>query len=152
MHFPAIRTPTGMLTDRLGLIISLSCGLHCAAMTAVLILYPALWLNHSLWELGLWQNLLRLERLFLVLAWIFAVFAMSSALFRHRRLGPPVLAAVGLVLLTTAITTPMHSQPFLGSALALAGGVLLAGAHGWNLIFLRRSRNADLRTATEPSI
>ncbi|MEM7054410.1 MAG: MerC domain-containing protein [Pseudomonadota bacterium] len=140
MHFSAIPSPSSKLVDRLGLIISLSCGLHCATMTAVLILYPALWLNHSLWEMGLWQNLLRLERFFLFLAWIFAGIAMAFAFFKYRRLGPPSLAAVGLALLTIAVTTPLHSKPFLASGIALIGGLLLAGAHGWNLMHHQKAR------------
>jgi len=130
------------LGDRLGVLVSLVCGLHCAAMTALFILYPALWLNHQFWEIGLWQNLLRLERVFLLLAWLFAIIAMTPAIVRHQRFLAPALAMLGLALLTVAITSPLHNQPILGSSLALTGGLLLASAHTLNL-FANRNQKSD---------
>jgi len=142
-----IRSQLIRLADRMGVIVSLSCGIHCAAMTAIFILYPALWLNHSLWESGLWPNLLRLEKLFLLVAWLMALLSMTAALFRHRRYGPPILALSGLGLLTVAITTPVHYKPFVASTLALIGGLMLATAHGWNLVVDRKRANRPARAA-----
>ena len=151
MAFTTIPSVLHRLPDRLGLLASIGCGLHCAAMSAMLMLYPTLWLNRSLWESGLWQNLILLELWFLVLAWVFAVIAMSAALLRRRNFGPPLLAVPGLVLLTAAIATPLHNQPLVGSLIALSGGLILAAAHGWNLIHLRRCRLATPQLKTNQS-
>lgn len=151
MVFATIPSVLHRLPDRLGLLASIGCGLHCAAMSIMLMLFPALWLNRSLWESGLWQNLVLLELSFLVLAWIFALIAMSAALFRRRNIGPPLLAVPGLALLTGAIATPLHNQPLVGSLIALTGGLILAVAHGWNLIHLRRCRLAKPRLKTDRS-
>lgn len=152
MGFAAIPSVLHRLPDRLGVVVSIGCGLHCAAMSMMLMLYPALWLNRSLWESGLWQSLIRLEQLFLLLAWIFALIAMSAAVLRRRNFGPPLLALLGLILLTGAISTPLHDQPLIGSLIALTGGLILATAHGWNLVHLRRCLSCadDTSAANRP--
>ena len=118
-------------------------------MTALLVLYPTLWLNRQLWESGFWHYLIFFERGFLIVAWLFALIAMLSALLHRGRIGPPLLAASGLVLLTVAIVTPLHNQPLVGSLMALIGGLLLAGAHIWNLIDLRKQAHLDTAIPAE---
>ncbi len=119
--------------DRLGMCVALACALHCAGLTLVFLLYPTVWLNRSYWESGLWHKLLWLEWGLLALTWTMLLAAMLVGWLRHRHFGPVLLALISAGILTVLIATPLH---FSGrwTALAAAGaGLLLAGAHFWNL-------------------
>jgi len=126
--------------DRLGMIIAIGCGLHCAAMTLVFLTWPALWLNRSLWERGVWKQLMVLEWSLLGLAWLLILTASFNGWFTHRRWAPSLIGLTGAGLMTVAIVSPLHTLGYLGSSLALAGGILVAVAHWRNLQLLRRCR------------
>lgn len=119
--------------DRLGMIIAIGCGIHCAAMTIAFIAWPALWLNRNLWERGVWQQLILIEWALLALAWLLILTTAIHGWFAHRRWLPPALGLTGVTLMTTAIISPLHTLGYWGSGLALAGGILVAGAHWFNL-------------------
>lgn len=119
--------------DILGMIVSISCGLHCLALTLLFFLYPALWLNRRYWEIGLWQKLLWIEWSLLATAAGLILLAMTLGWWRHRRRLPACLALLGLAALAAATLTPLHFKGFWGSLLALAGGIMVAGAHWLNL-------------------
>lgn len=119
--------------DRLGLLAAIGCGIHCAAFSIVLLLYPALWLNRGLRESGLWTVLWWTEYTMLGLAWLLAVTAAVVAWVRCGSRLPAVLVALGLALLTIAIATPLHGTSPTISLIAVAGGLLVAGAHWLNL-------------------
>ncbi|NDY95148.1 MerC domain-containing protein [Wenzhouxiangella limi] len=119
--------------DRLGMFVAAGCGVHCAALSLLFILYPALWMNRKYWEMGLWQKLLWLEWGLLVTAWLLVIAAMLSGWLRHRRVGPAVLATASLVLMTLVVATSLHFANQWMGLVTLAAGILLAGAHYWNL-------------------
>lgn len=125
-------------TDRIGLIVSIGCGLHCAALTAAFMLWPALWLNRQLWESGLWQLLRYVELGLLVLTWALVVSASWLGWRRHGCLHPAIIGLVGAGLMTLAIFTPLHFSGAWVSMLALAGGLTVAVAHGLNLRLYHR--------------
>lgn len=119
--------------DRLGMVISFGCGVHCLAMTLAFALYPGLWLNRRLWESGMLTRLLWLELVLLGLAWLLVLLAFAAGWRRHRRLYPIIPAIVGLTLLTVAIRTQLHFMSYWGSITAMTGGLVLVLAHWLNL-------------------
>lgn len=121
------------ITDILGMIVSIGCGLHCVALTMVFLLYPGLWLNRRYWEMGLWKKLLWLEWGLLAAASLLALAAMAAGRRRHRRWGPAIIALLGLGMLAAATLTPLHFQGYRGGALAALGGLLVAAGHWLNL-------------------
>ncbi|MEM1081969.1 MAG: MerC domain-containing protein [Pseudomonadota bacterium] len=123
----------GRWPDRLGAFVSITCGLHCAAMSLLVVLYPTIWATNTGAESGLLEEIKHLEDWLFVLAWFFAVIAMGLAWFSRRTLGPPLLAALGLALLTVALKSELHEYALAGSLTALTGGIIIACAHWWNL-------------------
>lgn len=119
--------------DRLGILVATGCGLHCAALSLLFILYPALWMKRKYWEMGLWQKLLWLEWGLLASAWLLVIAAMVVGWRQHRRVGPALLAVSSLVLMTLVVATSLHFANQWMGLVTLAAGLLLAGAHYWNL-------------------
>lgn len=133
--------------DRFGVVIAIGCGVHCAALSLVFILYPTLWMKRKYWEMGLWQKLIWLEWGLLATAWVLVLLAMIPGWLRHRRPGPALLALASLVVMTAVITTSLHFAHRWISLLTLAAGLLLAGAHLWNLrLSPCKPRAADAET------
>ena len=128
--------------DRLGICASVGCGLHCAALTVVILMYPTLWLHRGLRSSGFWEALWWTELGLLALAWLFALVAAWLAWRRDRSLLIPGLAIIGLGILTLTIASPFHGRSPWISALALFGGLLVASAHALNL---RRARRLRIR-------
>lgn len=112
--------------------------MHCAALTAVLLLFPAVWLNRSLRESGVWTATLWAEWSLLASAWIFATIASGIALWLRRERLAPALALAGLTLLTVAIASPLHGSSPWVALLSVAGGLLVACAHWLNLRSIAR--------------
>lgn len=126
--------------DRLGICASVGCGLHCAALTVMILLYPTLWLHRGLRSSGFWEVLWWSELGLLVFAWLLALAAAWLAWRRDRSLLTPGLAMIGLGILTLTIASPFHGRSPWVSAIALFGGLLVATAHGLNLWRGRRLR------------
>ncbi len=122
------------------MIIALACGLHCAILTGLFLLYPTLWLKRRYWEIGLWQKLFWLEWVLLVTAWLLVLIAMIPGYLRHRHWGPGLLALTAAGMMTGIIATPLHFAGYWTSAVALLGGIGLVFAHAWNLRLLRADR------------
>ena len=119
--------------DRCGMLVAAGCGVHCAGLSLLFVLYPALWMNRKYWEMGLWQKLIWLEWALLGIAWVLVVIAMVSGWKHHRRVGPGVLAAIALVAMSMVVTTSLHFSSQWMGLVTLSAGILLAGAHYWNL-------------------
>lgn len=125
--------PPSRWIDRVGIFVAVGCGLHCAALTAIVLLYPAIWLNRSLRQSGLWTWLWWSEWSLLVGAWMLVTIAAGLVLLRRGRSRFLGFAVPGLVLLTLAIASPLHGSAPTVSALALVGGILVAIGHWINL-------------------
>jgi hypothetical protein len=139
--------PSGRRTrwiDRVGICASVGCGLHCAALTVMILMYPTLWLHRGLRSSGFWEVLWCSELGLLVASWLLALAAVSLAWRRDRGLLIPGLAVVGLCILTMSIASPFHGRSLWISALAVFGGLLVASAHVLNL---RRARRLRYRSA-----
>jgi hypothetical protein len=126
--------------DLLGMIAALACSIHCAALTAIFALYPTLWMKRKYWDMGLWQKLMWLEWSLLGLAWLLLFVAMAFGWSRHRHCGPGLLGLAPLALMSALILTPLHFSGTWTSFAAVAAGLLVALAHGWNLRLARRVR------------
>lgn len=123
--------------DRLGMVVAIGCGVHCAAMTVIFLTWPALWLNRSLWERGVWKHLLLLEWSLLGLAWLLIVTAAVAGWFIHKRVIPGLVGLTGIGAMSLAILSPLHQLGYWGSGLALCGGLMVAVAHWLNLRLIR---------------
>jgi hypothetical protein len=119
--------------DRLGMIMALACGLHCATLTAIFLFYPALWMKRVYWEAGLWHKLMWLEWSLLTVTWLVLVGAMLAGWLHHRNPGPGILAVLAAGLLTALIASPLHFSGRWTALAAVLAGLLVAGAHWWNL-------------------
>ena len=137
--------------DWLGSCISMACALHCASLTVIFTLYPALWLNRRYWEMGLWQKLFWLERGLFVVTCLIWFVAISMAWRHHRHPGPAVLGSLSLMALGVLIFSPLHfSGQWTGIAAVVAGvGIVLS--HIGNLVLSRQQRQANL-TKPAPKI
>lgn len=127
--------------DRFGMIIAVGCAAHCATITVMFLLYPALWLNRRYWEIGLWQKLLWLEWSLLGATWVLVALAMTWGWRQHRRSGPATLATVALLCLSLLILTPLHFSGRWTALLAMVAGLAIAGSHFWNLRAARHNHS-----------
>ncbi len=134
------------------MIIALACGLHCAILSGLFLLYPTLWLKRRYWEIGLWQKLIWLEWALLITAWLLLLIAMLPGYLHHRHWGPGLLAVIAAGLMTGIIATPLHFAGYWTSAVALLGGIGLLFAHAWNLRLLRTGRCRLRQGKTSPGI
>lgn len=131
------------LGDRLGMVAAIGCGVHCAMFSALLILYPALWLSRSFRQSGLFLWLYYAEWIFLALAWLLVMITMIPAVVQRRRWTAPALAAAGLLIMTMAILSPLHGRSAWVSVISLSGGLLVAAAHIINLRLLPSGPGRD---------
>ncbi len=146
MNKPAHTAQLRRWPDRIGAIVSVACGIHCAAMSLLFFLYPTILVNRATWQAGVIEQVKHLEDGLFILAWIFALIAMTMAWINRRTLGPPLLAALGLALLTIALKSELHEYALAGSLVALTGGILIASAHFWNL---NNSRPCPVRSPSQ---
>ncbi len=126
-------TPQPRWADRVGMLVAAGCGVHCAGLSLLFLLYPTIWMKRKYWEMGLWEKLIWMEWSLLAIAWILVIIAMVSGWRHHRQIGPGLLAAVSLILMSLVVTTSLHfANQWMGLA-TLGAGILLAASHYWNL-------------------
>lgn len=87
-------TPSGAWADRAGLLASLACAVHCAAMPIVIGYLPSLGLS--------WMAGERFHQWMAVICAVIAFLAFVPGLRRHRRFAPIAFGMVGIGLLTSA--------------------------------------------------
>lgn len=123
MCLPAARP---RLADLTGLVLSLTCLIHCLALPLALLLAPAL----SRW-IALPEGV---HAAILLLALPAAVIAMRDGWRRHRRVAPAMLAVAGLGLLALGLSAHegwiAAADPGMADRLLTSSGALaLAAAH-----------------------
>jgi len=122
--------------DRIGFIASFLCAIHCALLPVVLALLPTLGL-----ELGGWLDF---DQAFVVFATVLSLITLSLGWKRHHLLRPWYALAPGLILLWLGAFGPLHAHPdhdhahehaevIVHAVIMTVGGLLLAGAHFWNM-------------------
>lgn len=113
------------LLDRLGVLASAACAVHCALG---LLLATAAGVG------GLFGDE-RVELGLVVVALLIAVASVTSAYRRHRRRTPLALLALGVALITAARTLEVAETAF-----SVAGAMALIAMHTTNLRALRAAR------------
>jgi|GEM_PF-1309892 len=119
------------LSDRVGLMASGVCMVHCVAMTVALTVSPLIWFQRELFGVPL-SWLLWLEY---ALASIGATAAISAAWlgFRlHRQWLPAAGLLLGASLLLAAVFSAVHSARYWGTATIVLAGCVLIASHWLN--------------------
>ncbi len=111
--------------DRLGFAASLLCAVHCALFPVLLALLPAFGLN-----LGGWIDI---DQAFVVFATLLATTTLTLGYRRHRAFRAWALLLPGLTLVWAGAFTSLHDHSVTHAVVMTVGGLLLAGAHFWNL-------------------
>lgn len=120
--------------DRVGFAASLLCAVHCALLPLALAVLPALGLG-----VGGWVDV---DQAFVVFATLLGLSTLSLGVRRHRAFRAWALLLPGLALVWAGAFTALHDHSLLHALVMTAGGLLLAGAHLWNL---RLTHAASLR-------
>lgn len=125
--------------DRLGVVASLLCAVHCAALPFLLALLPAL-------GLGFLANQ-GFERGFIASASVLAVTMAVRGYRRHRTAHAFALLVPGLLLLWIGgFALDLGGATILHSLFVVAGGTCVSLAHIVNLRLARDSRVCDCVT------
>ncbi|MCD9028237.1 MerC domain-containing protein [Luteimonas sp. BDR2-5] len=111
--------------DRFGFAASLLCAVHCALFPVLLALLPAFGLS-----LGGWIDV---DQAFVVFATLLGATTLTLGYRRHRAFRAWALLLPGLALVWAGAFTPLHDHSITHAAVMTLGGLLLAGAHLWNL-------------------
>lgn len=117
---PALQTHRAL--DRLGMLASGACALHCLLVPLLLAVAPALgeWLHYSE----------TLERGFVWVAVLVSGFSIGLGVSRHHQLVPAVLLwSLGTLLLLPTGFGLQPSSEWLHALLMVPGGVAIALAH-----------------------
>lgn len=122
--------PLAVAADRIGATASLLCAVHCALLPFVLALLPLIGLGFLADH--------RFERVFVACAAALASVTIFTAWRRHRRLHALFLLMPGIALLLAGIVIDIGAHEWLHTALVVCGGVLVASAHGVNLVLSHR--------------
>ena len=124
---PSADPATTMLSrgDRVGMIGSLLCAVHCALLPLVLALVPTL-------SLGAFA-LVDIDQAFTVFATLLGVTTLSFGFRRHRAFHAWVFLIPGLALVWLASFSPLHDHSVWHVLMMVAGGASMATAHFVNL-------------------
>lgn len=122
--------PWAVTADRVGATASFLCAVHCALLPFVIALLPLIGLGFLADH--------RFERIFVACAALLASVTIITAWRRHRRLHALFLLAPGITLLLAGIMIDISAHAWLHTGLVVSGGVLVASAHGVNLVLSHR--------------
>lgn len=132
MRKPPSSDFTGKL-DRAAVFLSGLCLLHCLALPVLLAVFPLLgsfFIPHETFH-----------QLILVIVVPTTALALGSGYRCHHRLGVLALGALGVAgLVAAAFTVHRLEAEQLERAMTIAGGLILACAHGWNFQLTRARR------------
>lgn len=122
--FDAVPLPCSPLTklDRLGILISSLCLMHCLALPLVAVLLPAF---AEVLPSDLWVHVVLIG-----FALPVSGFTLLRGYLAHRRRRPALIGAAGLLVV---ISGAVAAAPVAGVALTVVGGALVAGAHMLNM-------------------
>jgi hypothetical protein len=117
--------------DRVGIVGSLLCAIHCAALPILIALLPALGLGAVDW--------VDLDQAFTIFATLLGVTTLGFGFRRHRAYHAWLALVPGLALIWIGSFSSLHTHSAGHVALMVAGGLTVAAAH---LINLRLSHPA----------
>ena len=111
--------------DRVGMIGSVLCAVHCALLPLVLAVVPTLGLGAF--------ALVDIDQAFTVFATLLGVTTLSFGFRRHRAFHAWVFLIPGLALVWLASFSPLHDHSVWHVLMMVAGGASMATAHFVNL-------------------
>jgi hypothetical protein len=117
------------VTDKLAIMLSIACAIHCLALPLILLLLPSfavLTLNNEAFHL--WMVLIVLPT---------SVYALFMGCKQHKRYRLLFIGFCGLVLLVLAI---LLGNEFWEKVLTLLGTVIIASGHYWNYRLCQQDR------------
>jgi hypothetical protein len=129
------------IADRVGIVGSVVCAVHCALVPVVVALLPAL-------GLGVFGGA-DIDQMVVVFATVLGVTSLSVGFRRHRAFRAWALLLPGLAMLWAASFTDLHDHSASHVVLMVTGGLLIAGAHFLNLRLTHR-RTDPLQLDAEP--
>lgn len=111
--------------DRVGIVASTLCAIHCAVLPLAAALLPSLGLSAGGW--------VDLDQAFVVFASILALATLTLGWRRHRAYRAFALLVPGLTLIWLGAFSPLHGHDLKHLLVMAIGGLLLALAHLVNL-------------------
>lgn len=120
--------------DRVGIVASTLCAIHCALLPVAAALLPALGLGAGGW--------VDVDQGFVVFASVLALATLGLGWRRHRAFHAFALLVPGLALIWFGAFSPLHDHDLRHAAVMTLGGVLLALAHVANLRLTHRAGRA----------
>lgn len=124
---PPAATTDRLLTrgDRIGMVGSVLCAVHCAVLPLLIALLPTL-------GLGILASI-DIDQAFTVFATLLGVTTLTFGFRRHRAFHAWVFLVPGLALVWLASFTALHDHSFWHVVMMVAGGASMATAHFVNL-------------------
>ena len=126
--------------DRVGMIGSLLCALHCALLPLAIAGLPALGLGAFAW--------IDLDQAFTVFASVLGITTLAYGWRRHREFHAWIALVPGLLLLWIGSFTALHSHSLGHTVVMVVGGLAVAAAH---LVNLRLTHQAARMVGYAPS-
>ena len=127
--------------DRLGLLGSMICALHCALLPVLIALLPTLGLSGA--------SLIDFDQAFTVFATVLGTTTLSLGYRRHRTFRAWLVLIPGLALVWWGSFFGLHDHSLAHVGVMVAGGCAIAAAH---LLNLRLSHLASSRVFTAQSV
>jgi hypothetical protein len=107
--------------DRVGMVGSLLCAVHCAVLPLVIAMVPTLGLGAMSW--------IDIDQAFTVFATLLGITTLSYGFRRHRAFHAWFFLVPGLALIWLASFTPLHNHSLGHVSLMVIGGLATAAAH-----------------------
>lgn len=126
--------------DRIGMVGSVLCALHCALLPILIALLPTLGLGGA--------ALVDFDQAFTVFASVLGITMLSLGWRRHRAFQAWLALIPGLALVWWGSFSGLHTHSTEHVLVMVIGGLAIAAAH---LINLRLSHRGSLRPATSPA-
>jgi len=128
--------------DRLGLIASSLCAVHCALTPVLLAVLPVVGLNAGGW--------IDTDQAFVVFATLLGATTLTLGWRRHRAFRAWMFLLPGLALVWIGSFSTLHDHGLLHAAMMVIGGLLLACAHLLNLKLIHSPTRATHPGAQDP--
>lgn len=122
--------------DRVGMVGSMLCAVHCALLPFVIAVLPALGVGALPW--------IDIDQAFTVFATLLGVTTLSWGYRRHRAFRAWLMLIPGLALVWLGSFTSLHDHSTAHVVVMVAGGLAIAAAHFVNLRLSHHATRAPL--------
>ena len=122
--------------DRVGMVGSMLCAVHCALLPFVIAVLPALGVGALPW--------IDIDQAFTVFATLLGVTTLSWGYRRHRAFRAWLMLIPGLALVWLGSFTSLHDHSTAHVVVMVAGGLAIAAAHFVNLRLSHHASRAPL--------